>query len=336
MVRKFFVAAVAVVGACSTPPLDRSVHGSWRIEDVDGGGVIDASRLEITLTPDGRVTGHSGCNSFSGTYAADDGEIEFGALVSTRRACAAEALMMQEQRVLNSLNAVASYAFNEHGALILTGPAPAHLRLLRMNEAATALSVSGDVIMPQAATLPPDAVLRVTAQDVAPADAPAVELARVETPAGADGAMGFALEIPRAELTPQSRVAVRAQILSGPAILYTSTSAHDVALEGEGERLRIPLTAVDAASGGMIGPAPRGYSCGGERVQIAFETGAAYLTIGGQTLRLPRQSADHPEDPEATRRFSDGRYSLRQAIEGRAPRVFLARGRAAFVPCMQS
>lgn len=105
------------------------IVGAWRIEDVDNTGFIDFSRLDITFSKDGGVSGHSGCNSFAGSYARNGDAIEIGPLVATEMACA-PALMHQEARLLATLGAVDAIGWSEEdGALMLTGPAPASLTL---------------------------------------------------------------------------------------------------------------------------------------------------------------------------------------------------------------
>ena len=337
-----WAAALAALAACATaPPSATSIFGSWRIEDVDGGGVIDSARLEVEFAADGRVSGHAGCNGFTGRYTSDGAGIDIGPLASTRRACSAEALSRQEARVLRSLDAAAAVTWTPDGALVLSGPAPARLLLRRMDvapsaEPAAPLVVSGEVFFLELIALPPDALLRVTAQDVARADAPAPTLAQVEIPAANGPPFGFALDIPRELLTSQSRVAVRAQILSGYEILFTSTERHAVALDGAPAPLRIRVSPVEAASGAgsqPVTPVPQIYTCDGESLRIAFEEGIAFVTFAdGRLARLARLRSAGGDDPEAARMFTDGSVTLRQEIDGERS-VSFARGRAALVSC---
>lgn len=341
MIRNVVFAALAFLGACNTPDsMETGIVGSWRIEDVDGGGVIDSSRLEIQFDADGRVSGHSGCNAFTGPYTRNGAAIDIGPLASTRRACA-EALMLQEARVLATLDAVASLVQTADGAIVLSGPAPARLLLRRMDDAPPADAgnghiVTGEVSYIERIALPPGAVLRVTAQDVARVDAAAPTLAQIETPATNGPPFAFRLDVPRDRLTPQSQVAVRAQILSGSAILFTSTEHHGVAFDGATLRIRVsPVEAASGAGGRPVTPTPTTYICGGETLRIAIEEGAAYVTFAdGETLRLERLRAAG-EDQEAPRLFTNGRMTIRQNIEGPEPRVSFARGRAALLPCMR-
>lgn len=107
--------------------------GLWIVEDVNSGRIIDSSRIEITLSSDGGVSGSTGCNRFTGQYTLVDSTLSFGPLATTERACA-PALNQQEARVLAALNAVETWSMDETGALILEGPAP-HRLLARRGDA---------------------------------------------------------------------------------------------------------------------------------------------------------------------------------------------------------
>jgi hypothetical protein len=172
-------------------------------------------------------------------------------------------------------------------------------------------------------------------------DVAAPTLARVEAPAANGPPFAFALDIPRAQLTPQSRIGVRAQILSDSAILFTSTEHYGVTLDGTQAPLRIRVSPVadtgSGAGGHPVTPSPQTYVCGGETLRVAFEEGVAFLTFAnGDLVRLARMRAADGEDPEAPRLFGNGHFTLRQNIEGPEPRVSFARGRAAFLPCTLS
>ena len=95
----------------------------WRVEDLNGAGIMDYALLSIDFSTDGRVSGDAGCNSFTGSYEIGGaGEMKVGPLISTRKLCSAEALMLQERRFLDALGAVERYEFVTIGALQLKGP----------------------------------------------------------------------------------------------------------------------------------------------------------------------------------------------------------------------
>lgn len=90
----------------------------WVVEDINGGGIIDRSRVTLTFGEDGRVGGRASCNSYSAGWTENNGRLTVGHAVSTEMACA-EALMNQEQKFLSILPDLKFYATTPEGALIL-------------------------------------------------------------------------------------------------------------------------------------------------------------------------------------------------------------------------
>lgn len=95
--------------------------GEWIVEDINRTGVIDNSRLTLTFGEDGRVSGSTNCNGFSGTYTVDGSKLTLGALAMTRRACLAEAVSQQERKYMNALEGDLTWTLTDDGALELTG-----------------------------------------------------------------------------------------------------------------------------------------------------------------------------------------------------------------------
>ncbi len=93
----------------------------WVVEDVDGGGIIDFSRVTMNFQSDGRLAGRGGCNQYSGGYELDGDTLSVGLLAVTNRACA-PALMAQEDRFLSILQAANRLTAGDHGALLVAGP----------------------------------------------------------------------------------------------------------------------------------------------------------------------------------------------------------------------
>ncbi len=92
----------------------------WIAEDIGGKGIIDNSRVTIAFDNEGRVSGHSGCNRYTGGYKYENGVLTFpAAMASTRMACLAEAVAKQEQDYLNILTRVEKAEISADKALIL-------------------------------------------------------------------------------------------------------------------------------------------------------------------------------------------------------------------------
>jgi heat shock protein HslJ len=90
------------------PPLERT---DWQLTRLDGKAVIvnpDRPAPNLILNPgDHRVAGSGGCNRMNGTYQLDGQSLKFGALASTRMACAKG--MDQEQSFLQALELVRTW-----------------------------------------------------------------------------------------------------------------------------------------------------------------------------------------------------------------------------------
>jgi heat shock protein HslJ len=91
------------------PPAPVSLAGTkWLLEDLAGAGVIDDAQATLEFAENGRVSGSTTCNRFTGTATISGATISFGPLATTRRACA-EALMNQERNYLAALAQAKEY-----------------------------------------------------------------------------------------------------------------------------------------------------------------------------------------------------------------------------------
>lgn len=107
---------------CGGDP-ERLLQGAqWVVEDIDGGGIIDRSRVTLNFLVGGRLTGMASCNNYTAGYELSGEGLSLGDAVTTRKACA-PALMEQERQVLEVLAAVQRFDITEEGALILYGDA---------------------------------------------------------------------------------------------------------------------------------------------------------------------------------------------------------------------
>ncbi|MFA7554263.1 MAG: META domain-containing protein [Spongiibacteraceae bacterium] len=118
------IISTVIVGCVSEPQTNNitadtpQLSGSWRVEDIDQGGVIDFSMITIEFMPDGRIAGSTGCNRYSGDLEANHGSFVVSQTITTRRACLA-AIGQQEQRFLAALNEANHYAMVEKTWLVI-------------------------------------------------------------------------------------------------------------------------------------------------------------------------------------------------------------------------
>ena len=103
----------------SVDPLVASLQaGTWVVEDILGGGIIDNSRVTLDFREQD-VGGRASCNSYQGSWSLEDGRLSIANVAVTMMACP-EALMNQEQRFLDALASADGVRFDETGALFLT------------------------------------------------------------------------------------------------------------------------------------------------------------------------------------------------------------------------
>ena len=110
------------------PPFPRTAQAAildrdWQAVTIFGTPVAAGSAVSLRFAG-GRVTGHGGCNQFSGAVDFDPGPYEqklrFGALAATRMACADPRLQAQEQALLEALRGTFIYSIDARGVLTLT------------------------------------------------------------------------------------------------------------------------------------------------------------------------------------------------------------------------
>jgi len=105
-------------GAAGTTPELAGTH--WVLTRIDGNAPLSGEPLNADFSADGRINGHSGCNSFSGPFIQTGATVQIGELLSTRRACVDADRQRQEGRMLAILQG-SSTARLDHGQLNLRG-----------------------------------------------------------------------------------------------------------------------------------------------------------------------------------------------------------------------
>ena len=87
---------------------------AWRLEELNGRPPVgvpgDGVPTLAFAADEPRASGNGGCNQFGGTYTRRRASLRFGALASTRRACADEAATRQETAYLQALQSTTRYA----------------------------------------------------------------------------------------------------------------------------------------------------------------------------------------------------------------------------------
>jgi heat shock protein HslJ len=103
----------AVAGAPAAP---RDVRGAWKIVQARTEPILDTRRARLDLSNDGRLSGHTSCNTMSADYVLDGAAIRIGRIATTRMACGPLS-MEQEDRVLSALEAAKTIKVRDDGLL---------------------------------------------------------------------------------------------------------------------------------------------------------------------------------------------------------------------------
>ncbi|MDO6567741.1 META domain-containing protein [Alteromonas sp. 1_MG-2023] len=126
-----------------------TLTGTWQVEDIDHGGIIDNSMLTMELVTKNRISGFTGCNQFSGILnvkASELGEGEFSTskLVTTRRACLT-AMSAQEQRFIKALESASRYEIKNNTWLVIyDNSGQQRIKLIKMSAQQTVENEKND------------------------------------------------------------------------------------------------------------------------------------------------------------------------------------------------
>ena len=181
-------------------------------------------------------------------------------------------------------------------------------------------------------TLPETARLIVEVRDLTRPPEGGDLLLKEEFPVTSGSPAAFSGTVSKFDLIPGGNLVLRARIQDGYAILLTSDGDVDIADSGETAGLDVPLFNPDDLAREiprpMITPGGTAYICGGERVTIALEAGAAYVTFSdGNSAKLDKLDAVLGGSAQ----FTNGRFVVEQTGAG----IRFGRGRATPMACTE-
>jgi len=107
------LAADGAVLASFAPQSQQLAGTSWHVTGYNNGkqavvSVLRDTTLTMAFAEGGKVSGSAGCNNFMGTYQGSGSALTFGPAAATRKMCAQEGVMEQEQQFLRALETVAT------------------------------------------------------------------------------------------------------------------------------------------------------------------------------------------------------------------------------------
>jgi heat shock protein HslJ len=111
------VGLAVLLVACTGPGAGGGlIDTAWSLNTIAGQPVAAPASL---LLRDGRATGNTGCNPFSGSARISGNDIAFGPMITTKMACLPQAKMDQEAALLAAFAATTHWRI-DGGALVLT------------------------------------------------------------------------------------------------------------------------------------------------------------------------------------------------------------------------
>jgi len=114
-------------------PVSFSLSGSdWLLKDLGGSAVVDNSHATLKFPETGKIAGNGSCNQFFGSVEIHGDSVKVGPLASTRMACPDEAVMNQEAKYLEALQAVERFEWKDPYLLIYCKGLEQPLRFTRI------------------------------------------------------------------------------------------------------------------------------------------------------------------------------------------------------------
>ena len=106
-----FFAAVVLAGCSAAAVKMEPLRGDWMLKVP--AGTFDLGQT-VSFGEAGRVSGHAGCNRYSGMIQTDDaGAVRFGPIAATKRACMDGNRMQAESEFLAVFDRVHSYRYTD-------------------------------------------------------------------------------------------------------------------------------------------------------------------------------------------------------------------------------
>ncbi len=99
------------------PPEPEPLTGTnWTLDSLYSGDAVSSVLSGTTITAvfdrEGRVSGSTGCNRYSGSYTVAETSLAISSLGSTKMACQGEGIMQQESTYLVSLPKTAVFTIS--------------------------------------------------------------------------------------------------------------------------------------------------------------------------------------------------------------------------------
>lgn len=97
----------------------RIADRAWEPRLIDGMAVPEGAGLSLTVDPEGKVEGTTGCNSFAGTADLDAGWMQLGPMAVTKRACLEPEQTAREAAWLKALGEARGFVVSPEGLWLM-------------------------------------------------------------------------------------------------------------------------------------------------------------------------------------------------------------------------
>ncbi len=239
---------------------------SWQLVKFQGGDERtltpdDKTKYTLQFNADGRVAARIDCNRGTATWKASGSQLQLGPLALTRAACVSPVL---HDRIAKDWEYVRSYIVKD-GHLFLSLMADAGIyefEPMAANQGASAAPlIQGTATYRERIALPPTAVFEATLEDVSRADAAADVIARTRKTSPGNPPIRFEITYDPARIQPNRSYVVRARILDGERLMFTTDTSYPVLTRGQGNSVSLMMrvcTGATAQTPAAGGTSPQG------------------------------------------------------------------------------
>ena len=307
---------------------------SWqlvRFQGGDGTTLMPDSRAKYTIAfgTDGRVNIRIDCNRGSGTWrSAGANQLEFGPLALTRMMCPPGSL---HDRIARHWPYVRSYIIrNGHLFLSLMADGGIYEFEPTSSEGIRAAPVRGMATYLERIALPANAVFEVSLEDVSRAGAPGELIARVRNEQPGNPPIPFVIAYDAGRINPSHSYAVRARILVGDRLWFTTDENYPVLTRGRGSDVQLLLRRGNA-------PGPTGRLPTNPSVAPLENTYWKLINLGNSAVRTASQQREahfilHPDNRSVT--GSGGCNRLTGGYELRGDRISFSKVASTMMACV--
>lgn len=109
---KILICLIVLFSANSYSQQGNTMIGSWEVVTIGEKMLTEKNKPTLMFLEDGKIAGSTGCNKYNATFTQTNDELDISRVVSTRRACAQDSVMMQEVAFLNAIRTASQLEYH--------------------------------------------------------------------------------------------------------------------------------------------------------------------------------------------------------------------------------